>query len=89
VGRLLDRVVDQRRSANTETGSGAGEVDLDRRIGALERRVEHLESLLEGLQDSVHRAAARHDKAIEELDAKTQAPEMARALGKYSRGHGL
>jgi hypothetical protein len=32
---------------------------------------------------------ARHDKEIETLEAKTQAPELARALGKYSREHGL
>ncbi len=51
--------------------------------------MEQLEALLEGLQDSIHREAIRQDKAIEALDAKTQAPEMARALGKYSRERGL
>jgi hypothetical protein len=83
---LLDRVIRQRRNAKTETGSHPDEVD---RIGALEQRVEQLEALLEGLQDSIHREAIRQDKAIEALDAKTQAPEMARALGKYSRERGL
>jgi hypothetical protein len=86
---LLDRVIRQRRNAKTETGSHPDEVDRERRIGALEQRVEQLEALLEGLQDSIHREAIRQDKAIEALDAKTQAPEMARALGKYSRERGL
>ena len=86
---LLDRVNPQRRNAKTETGSRPDEVDRERRIGALEQRVEQLEALLEGLQDSIHREAIRQDKAIEALDAKTQAPEMARALGKYSRERGL
>jgi uncharacterized coiled-coil protein SlyX len=89
VGRLLDRVIQQRRGANTAMGSQAEEVDHERRIGALEQRVEHLENLLEGLQDSVHRQAARHDNAMKALEAKTQAPAVARALDKYSREHGV
>jgi hypothetical protein len=82
-------VVEQRRRAKAETGSDAGEVDHERRIGALEQRVQQLEALLEALQDSIHREASRQDEELEALEAKTQAPEMARALGKYSREHGL
>ena len=89
VGQLVDRVVEQRRRAKTETGSDSGEVDRERRIGALEQRVQQLEALLEALQDSIHREATRQDEELEALEAKTQAPEMARALGKYSREHGL
>jgi uncharacterized protein YecA (UPF0149 family) len=89
VGQLLDRVIQQRRRANTARASQAGEADQERRIGALEKRVEHLEALLEGLQDSVHREAARHDKEMKALEARTQTPEVARALGKYSREHGV
>ena len=89
VGQLVDRVVEQRRRAKTEPGSDAGEVDHERRIGALEQRVQELEALLEALQDSIHREASRQDEELEALEAKTQAPEMARALGKYSREHGL
>ncbi len=88
-GQLLNRVIQQRRNAKTETRSDASEVDHERRIGALEQRVEQLEALLEGLQDSVHRGAARQDKDMEALDAKTQAAAVARALGKYSRERGL
>jgi hypothetical protein len=86
---LLDRVIQPWRNARTETGSHPDDVDHERRIGALEQRAEQLEALLEGLQDSIHREAIRQDKAIEALDAKTQAPELARALGKYSRERGL
>jgi uncharacterized coiled-coil protein SlyX len=89
VGRLLDRVIQQRRSANTATGSQAGEVDYERRIRALEQRVEYLEALLEGLQDSVHREAARQDKEMKALKARTQPSEVARALGNYSRERGV
>jgi len=89
VGQLLERVIQQRRSASAATGAPAGEADQERRIGTLEQRVEHLETLLEGLQDSVHREAARHDREMKALEAKTQAPEMARAIDKYSRERGV
>jgi vacuolar-type H+-ATPase subunit I/STV1 len=82
-------VIQQRRTAETETGPGADAVDHDRRIRALEQRIEQLEALLEGLQDSVHREVTRHDKEIEALDEKTQARQVSRALGKYSRDRGL
>jgi hypothetical protein len=89
VGQLLERVIQQRRSASAATGAPAGEADQERRIGALEQRVEYLESLLEGLQDSVHREAARHEREMKALEAKTQAPEMARAIDEYSRERGV
>jgi hypothetical protein len=88
VGRLLERVI-QQRNAETEPGSGVDDRDQERRIRALEQRVEELEALLEGLQDSVHREVTRQDREIGALDEKTQAPAVARALGKYSREHGL
>ena len=37
------------------------------RVADLERRVAHLEGLLEGLQDSVHRESLRLDRRIGEL----------------------
>jgi hypothetical protein len=89
VGQLLERVIQQRRSTNAATGSQPSEVDYEGRIRTLEQRVEYLESLMEGLQDSVHREAARHDKEMKALEAKMQAPEMARALDKYSRERGI
>ena len=89
VGQLLERVIQQRRSAGAATGPPAGEPDQERRIGALEQRVEYLESLLEGLQDSVHRQAARHEREMKALEAKTQVPELARAIDKYSRERGV
>jgi uncharacterized coiled-coil protein SlyX len=85
----------QRRDAKLEAdaaGADAGETELDddqRRIVALERRVEELEALLEGLQDAVHREMTRQSRELAALAARTQAPEMARALGKYSRERGL
>jgi hypothetical protein len=79
----------QRRSTNAATGSQPGEPDYEGRIRTLEQHVEYLESLLEGLQDSVHREAARHDKEMKALEAKMQAPEMGRALDEYPRERGV
>ena len=89
VGQLLDRVIQQRRSVKTATGPQAGEDDRERRVRELEQRVEYLEALVEGLQDSVHREAARQDKEMRALKARTQPSEVARALGRYSREHGV
>jgi hypothetical protein len=87
---LLDRVIQQHRRTTTARGPQADEsADPDRRIRALEQRVEHLEALVEGLQDSVHREAARHDKEMKALEERTRTPEVARALHEYSREHGV
>jgi hypothetical protein len=88
-GRLVDRVIRQRRDTGQDTASDADETDDQRRIAALEQRVEELEALLEGLQDSVHREMVRHDRQIGALTERTEAPEMARALDRYSRERGI
>jgi uncharacterized protein YlxW (UPF0749 family) len=55
--RIVDRVVQQRR---TEAAAPADErEDLVPQLAALQERVDHLESLIEGLQDSVHRVSVR------------------------------
>lgn len=62
--RLLDRVVQQRRADAQETAPAGEQPDHEQRIRVLERRIEHLETLLEGLQDSVHREAVRHERDL-------------------------
>lgn len=89
-GRLVDRVIRQRRDtkqeAESDAGGGAGD---QRRIAELEHRVDELEALLEGLQDSVHRETIRLGRELDALAARTQAPEIARALDRYSRERGI
>lgn len=58
-------------------------------LGALEARVAHLEQLLEGLQDSVHRESARHSRLIAELQAQVHPAAMGAALSKDARERGL
>jgi vacuolar-type H+-ATPase subunit I/STV1 len=87
---LLDRVIQQRRGAGRKAPAPERtEVDRDRRIRELTERVEQLEALVEGLQDSIHRELTRHEKEIGSLGDKTQPAEMTRALGKYSQERGL
>jgi BMFP domain-containing protein YqiC len=83
--RQLRRVVadaDQRGRAAT---SGPGRDELR----ALEARVTHLEQLVEGLQDSVHREATRLGKRVGELEARIQPDALGRALSEDARERGL
>jgi hypothetical protein len=58
-------------------------------IRALEERVEHLERLLEGLQDSVHRDSIRYGRRIAELEARIEPAALGKALSKDARERGL
>jgi hypothetical protein len=57
-----------------------------RELHALEARVSHLEQLVEGLQDSVHRESMRR---IGELDSQVQPAALGRALSEDARDRGL
>jgi uncharacterized coiled-coil protein SlyX len=61
----------------------------ERRLESLERRVLHLEELLEGLQDAVHRESVRRDEEAARLQRRTAPGEMARALSEDARKRGL
>jgi hypothetical protein len=67
---------------NTEAGY-ADQIKL------LEERIEHLEDIVEGLQDAVHREAVRHGKQIAGLKAKTEPGEISRALSRDARERGI
>jgi chaperonin cofactor prefoldin len=55
----------------------------------LQKRIEHLETLVEGLQDSVHRDSQRHDQRMTELEQRTQPDVLAKALSEDARRRGL
>jgi hypothetical protein len=59
------------------------------RLRGLEERVQHLEAMVEGLQDAVHRDAVRHDERMAELERKTEPEALARALSDDARRRGL
>lgn len=58
-------------------------------VRALETRVEHLEKMVQGLQDAVHRESSRHAKRIAELEARIQPATLGRALSDDARERGL
>jgi uncharacterized coiled-coil protein SlyX len=65
-----------------------GDANPDR-LGALEIRITHLEQLVQGLQDSVHRESSRHAKRIAELEARIQPATLGKALSDDARARGL
>jgi hypothetical protein len=55
----------------------------------LTERVQHLEALVEGLQDAVHRDAVRHEERLAELERRTHPEALAKALSDDARRRGL
>jgi hypothetical protein len=58
-------------------------------LRALEARIAHLEQLVQGLQDSVHRESTRLTERMGELEARIKPAALARALSKNARERGL
>jgi uncharacterized coiled-coil protein SlyX len=88
---LVARIRQIRRAAGTagERARSGGATPDPNRVRALEARVAHLEQLVQGLQDSVHRDAVRQDKRIAELEARIEPAALSRALSKDARERGL
>jgi predicted nucleic acid-binding Zn-ribbon protein len=85
---MLDRVIGlRRRRAREEKAQGASEAADP--IRALEQRVTHLESMIEGLQDAVHRSSQRTEEQLDELHRRTEPAELSRALSRHARERGL
>ena len=93
---MLERVVQLRRGKAAEAEAEApvdegvkAEAAYTEQIKALEARIAHLEAIVEGLQDAVHREAVRRGKQIESLEAKTEPDEITRALSRDARERGI
>jgi hypothetical protein len=85
--RLIARIRQIRRARDGGTTSPTpSEAD---RMGRLEARVEHLESLVQGLQDSVHRESSRHARMIAELETRLQPAALSKALSEDARARGI
>ena len=76
------------RTTETQPVSDAGNPDRTE-IVALEERVAHLEQLLEGLQDSVHRESERQGRLLAELEARIEPGALGEAMSKNARERGL
>lgn len=61
----------------------------DEQLSELSARVEALEHLIQGLQDSVHRESTRQSKRIARLEEQIQPAALGRALSEDARDRGL
>ena len=61
--------------------------EVERRLQALDARMEHLESALEGLQDALYRQAQRGEHA--DLRRRTDPDRIVRELSDDARRRGL
>ena len=87
---LIARIRQIRRAAapRERPNSDADDPHADR-LQALEARVAHVEHLLEGLQDSVHRESERHAKLIAELQTQVRPGSDGRRARGRTRNRGL
>src|SRR5437660_1428727 len=77
-------------SAQRERPPARPAVDPDRdQLRSLEERVEHLEALVQGVQDSMHRESLRQSARLSELEAQIQPAALGKALSDDARARGL
>ena len=87
IGRLrqLRRGLAETEGPATPSMGGPGQDELR----ALEARIAHLEQLVQGLQDSVHRESTRLSKRVGEVEARIQPAVLSRILSDDARERGL
>lgn len=85
---LIRRIVDTGR---TRSRGEASDVQSRERTDAvaLTDRIDHLESVLEGLQDAVHRETLRQNERIAEITRRLEPHELALALGQDPKRRGF
>jgi uncharacterized coiled-coil protein SlyX len=81
---VLDRIGRTIRRRATRAAPPALE-----RVEGLERRMAHLETMIEGLQDAVHREITRTNLQIDRIRKRTEPGELSRALSEDARHRGL
>ena len=58
-------------------------------LEVLQARIVHLEQLVQGLQDAVHRESTRLGKRVDELEARIHPAALGRAMDEDARRRGL
>jgi len=88
---LIARIRQIRRTAEASGGAPrtAAPKDDPSALQVLQARVEHLEQLVEGLQDSTHRESERQSKRLAELEARIEPAALSVALSTDARERGL
>src|ERR1700742_1410298 len=73
----------------TSPTSGSARPPVSDQVVELRNRVAHLEQLVQGLQDSVHRASQRQDERVSEIEKRLDPAVIAAALSQDARDRGL
>ena len=77
------------RHPDPEPGRPAIDPEIERRLAALDTRMDHIEAALEGLQDALYRQAVRGDAELAQLHERTEPDRIARELSADARRRGL
>jgi hypothetical protein len=83
--RQVRRASDRASDPHSTSPPAPGQDELR----ALEARIAHVEQLVQGLQDSVHRETTRLSERIGELEARIQPAALAKSLSQDARERGL
>jgi uncharacterized protein YlxW (UPF0749 family) len=87
---LVERIARMRRESGGDSPPAAEPpATRAQELAALERRVAHLEQLVQGLQDSVHRESSRQSKQLDQLESQLEPAALAIALEEDARRRGL
>jgi hypothetical protein len=88
---LIDRIMQVMRSGVASNPRSAAEPASRslHTLASLEARVDHLEKLVEGFQDSVHRESIRQNKQIADLESRIEPAALAVALSRDASERGL
>ena len=86
---MLDRVIRIGRARRFGRPTKAAQSPEGEQMMALERRIMHLEAMIEGLQDAVHREGVRTNRQLDDLRRRTEPEEISRALDSAARKRGV
>jgi uncharacterized coiled-coil protein SlyX len=86
---IVDRIIGLRRARRQAEERGQPAPAATDPLLALEKRIAHLETMIEGLQDAVHREACRTNRDLDQLRKRIEPSEMSRALSEDARERGL
>ena len=86
----LQAAVQRRTEAPAAGAAAPADADVPAaRIERIEERLDQLERLVEGLQDSVYRESVRQNERVDELRERLEPAEIRKALSDDARRRGL
>jgi hypothetical protein len=88
---LLGRLRRRRASAQASVSQTSREPSdaLSSKLDVLQTQLNYVETLLEGLQDAVHRRSALEDKRNEELMRRIEPAQLAKDIANDARRRGV